>query len=471
MKKLLSLILIINLLGTFSLLSAQEIQWAGKVLAFSSQAGEKLNSAEQALGTPNVYPQDGSNDLAWKPKFTFSPREYLMLGFLQPMEIQQIMLVESVKGGEIEKLVLYDTQGKAYDLMGAYGEKNYSEYSRVLRIKFPRTEFKVAAIQIGWNLEETMLRPELDAVGIVDSQEDLLIKPDVLADMASFNLRREEMPYGVNSTSTEACPSLSPKAKKLYFSRTDWSSGKSTNWSNFNIWFCEDNGYSRFNMAEDLGPELNNADNNYVDQVLDEGLLVVENGGLKRGGSLKGPAIFSFQNYEWGNPTPILIENLPVAINNLDLNFSPDRKVLVLSTETGKSQGHNDLYVCFQKEDEAYTEPLNMGSVLNTAGVESAPWISPNQRFLIFTSNGHPGFGGYDLFISMRMDDSWTNWSVPQNLGSQINSKELECYFTAVVDHPYAYFCSAKDAQGSTDIFRIELPEGLRKKLGLISEN
>ncbi|MCX6164607.1 MAG: OmpA family protein, partial [Ignavibacteriae bacterium] len=83
---------------------------------------------------------------------------------------------------------------------------------------------------------------------------------------------------------------------------------------------------------------------------------------------------------------------------------------------------------------------------------------------LYFESKGHGGFGGFDVLMSKRLDDTWKNWSTPINLGNTINTKEddQEYYITAKGD--YAYFASSDNSFGEIDIFRIKLPEKVKPK-------
>jgi len=66
------------------------------------------------------------------------------------------------------------------------------------------------------------------------------------------------------------------------------------------------------------------------------------------------------------------------------------------------------------------TKPVNMGSVINTEFEESSPFLANDMKTLYFASKGHNGYGGYDIYVTERLDESWTNWSAPKNLGHAI---------------------------------------------------
>ncbi|RYF53137.1 MAG: flagellar motor protein MotB, partial [Cytophagaceae bacterium] len=74
-----------------------------------------------------------------------------------------------------------------------------------------------------------------------------------------------------------------------------------------------------------------------------------------------------------------------------------------------------------------------------------------------FTSAGRPEYGNGDIFVSRRLDDSWTSWSEPENLGPVINTPEWDGYFTIPASGDYAYLSSRDGSLGEDDIFRLKL--------------
>jgi len=118
------------------------------------------------------------------------------------------------------------------------------------------------------------------------------------------------------------------------------------------------------------------------------------------------------------------------AFNNYndtsDATMTPDGKTLVLAIETDFTQGSLDLYFAHQKEDGTYSFLQNMGKVINSAAEESNPQLLSDTRTLLFASNGFSSNGNYDLYVSYRLDDTWKNWSEPINLGSKINTIHYE---------------------------------------------
>ena len=75
---------------------------------------------------------------------------------------------------------------------------------------------------------------------------------------------------------------------------------------------------------------------------------------------------------------------------------------------------------------------------------------------MFFSSKGYSGYGGYDIFLSRRLDDSWQNWSEPENLGAGFNSREDDIFFNFTENDEYAYF--TRGSETNTDIYKVKLP-------------
>jgi len=101
--------------------------------------------------------------------------------------------------------------------------------------------------------------------------------------------------------------------------------------------------------------------------------------------------------------------------------------------------------------------PVNLGDTINTSGNEMAPFIHPDGRTLYFSSTGHPGMGGADLFVSRLGANN--RWLKPENLGYPVNTKldEINLIINAKGNEAYIS-AERKNGYGNTDIYRFELP-------------
>jgi outer membrane protein OmpA-like peptidoglycan-associated protein len=105
--------------------------------------------------------------------------------------------------------------------------------------------------------------------------------------------------------------------------------------------------------------------------------------------------------------------------------------------------------------------PVNLGDTINTAGNEMAPFIHPDGRTLYFSSTGHPGMGGADLFVSRLSTNN--RWLKPENIGYPVNTKldEINLIINAKGNEAYIS-AERKNGYGNTDIYRFELPSQSR---------
>jgi Tol biopolymer transport system component len=110
------------------------------------------------------------------------------------------------------------------------------------------------------------------------------------------------------------------------------------------------------------------------------------------------------------------------------------------------NSGTNDIYRS-RMIDGQYTQPENLGSVINTNSEEWGPYIDPDEDFIIFTSNRPGGFGLHDLYISFHNPDG--SWTESQNMGGNINSSNEDASPLISPDERYLFFITARaDDQG-----------------------
>jgi len=114
--------------------------------------------------------------------------------------------------------------------------------------------------------------------------------------------------------------------------------------------------------------------------------------------------------------------------------------------------GNTDIYLAFRSK-EGWTDVLNIGSSINTPHAERTPYLTTDGQYLFFSSDGYGGFGGLDIYFSRRLkDDSWTEWSVPINIGPAINSPKDEWGFVLRRDSLIAFYSDSKD------IYQVDFP-------------
>ncbi|HVK40228.1 MAG TPA: OmpA family protein [Candidatus Kapabacteria bacterium] len=268
----------------------------------------------------------------------------------------------------------------------------------------------------------------------------------------------------VNSEYDELGPIIAPDGKTLYFSVNYHPENTGGTGDADEIWYSEAEAKGRWGKRRRMGPPLNNVQANWVISVTpDNNALLVANL-YKPDGSPAGSGISLSRRVAdgWSVPREVKIHGF---VNNSawqQFGLSSDRKVLLLSVTGEETHGDHDLYVSFLHEDGTWSRPLNLGPTVNTLGAEGSPFLAADGVTIYYSSNGLPGYGRSDIYVSRRLDDTWTKWSEPQNLGPAINTPADESYFTVPASGTFAYMNSSHKSLGKLDIFRIALPEALR---------
>jgi len=275
------------------------------------------------------------------------------------------------------------------------------------------------------------------------------------------NIEKVNLGNQINSVYNEFAPIISADGKTLYFVRNNHPE-IIAKWVNENqdIYFSNILTGSTWGVPQNIGQPLNNKQGNCVVSVSpDRNMLYLGNRYTKKGEPNGGGLSVSFHqgNNRWSVPQDVIIENFENTGQYVSYSFSPDQRVLITAIENKHSLGNLDLFVSFSKAGNKWSEPVNMGAVINTFEMEFSPFVAADGQTLYFSSKGHAGYGSADIFMSKRLDDTWLNWSSPQNLGPVINTENWDGYFTIPAQGNIAYLSSANDAIGGSDIFKVTL--------------
>jgi outer membrane protein OmpA-like peptidoglycan-associated protein len=130
-----------------------------------------------------------------------------------------------------------------------------------------------------------------------------------------------------------------------------------------------------------------------------------------------------------------------------------------------------DIFVS-EKQGDRWGEPISLGPIVNTPGDERTPFLASDGKTLFFSSDGHPGLGGLDVFKTVHIGESWTEWTEPENLGSQINTAKTDWSFVVPSSGEVGYITIADraDGHGRQDIYRLSpLPPECRPVIPVVS--
>jgi len=262
----------------------------------------------------------------------------------------------------------------------------------------------------------------------------------------------------VNTWLSEMAPLISADGKTLFFARSVAQDWQNTDRDIFAAQILPD---GRWTDARRLGNSVNNRGWNIPCAVTADGNTLLVTGTYTPDGGLAGG--FSLVHREgdaWGRPIPLDIEGYPFDEETQSGTMSMDGKAIIFSSykRIGPDfHGTTDLYVTQLRPDGKWSQPQNLGPVVNTRGYETTPFLAADSRTLYFSSNGHGGFGSQDILATRRVGNSWTNWTVPENLGPEVNTPDWEAYFTITGDGQRAYVGSREQTVGMMDIFRVDL--------------
>jgi outer membrane protein OmpA-like peptidoglycan-associated protein len=160
----------------------------------------------------------------------------------------------------------------------------------------------------------------------------------------------------------------------------------------------------------------------------------------------------------WSKP-----ENLGEPVNSRYSDKHPaisaDGRMLCFTSNRPGGKGDYDLWIS-EKRGDSWSKPVNMGDSINTPGVEQSPFLHPDQQSLYFSSDGWPGMGMEDIFLSRLKSD--LSWSTPVNLGYPVNTHNEEIGFIVNARGDRAYYASNRREGTDTDIYTFEMPRDVR---------
>ena len=452
---------------------AQHVQWAARLVAVSSQKseGKAPFSPSQVLSTPNALPLGQISNDAWIPRKE-GPNEFIEVRFARSVAAQQVTVVENFNPGSITKVELVDTKGVHHEVYSNNNPGPLPEAFRTLEIKFPAAEYRTLGVVVRMNTAKVEGVNQIDAIGIADVVSTMVKQafdapkgPDVVKS-SQFDSSLVSLGPNVNTRYVETHPVISPNGRTLYFAResnpdnvgggrdpqdvfySTLLSGKTKSWS----------------PAKNIGPPVNTPDDpNGIASVSANGQSAILINIYNRDGTMDplGCSLTKHTRMGWTQPVPQSIKDfVNLDKEHVDFFLATSGKALLMAVERPEGLGGQDIFVSFPvpEIDNTWTKPKSLGPNVNTVKSDFAPFLAADEKTLYFASEGRGGYGKSDIFYTKRLDDSWTNWSPPRNLGPVVNSPDFDAYYTISAAGQDAYLVSSRNGiAGSKDIFRISL--------------
>lgn len=274
---------------------------------------------------------------------------------------------------------------------------------------------------------------------------------------------KENLGPNVNTATREHMPVISADGNYLIFTRKNHPGNIDAAYED--IWLTARDNNGGWIPAVRFGHPINNDGHNSAFNLSpDLNYMLVSNVYEKNGDHIAGNGVSLAvkPDNRWRVPKEVQIRKFKHKKGTFyNFYLSATGNELFMSIENSSGLGGNDLYVSF-REGEYFSEPVNLGNLINTKEDESSPFLSPDGVTLYFASRGLPGYGGDDVYVTKRLDDTWTNWSEPKNLGPEVNTTRNDGDFKIDARGEYAYLASTQNSYGDNDIFSIKLSEGAK---------
>lgn len=270
---------------------------------------------------------------------------------------------------------------------------------------------------------------------------------------SSYQFKPVNAGAGINTREAEYFPSLTIDGKELVFTRRV---------NNFNEdFYSSQKRDSTWGPSSALPGNVNTPQNEGAQMISLDGQWLVFTGCGRPDGWGSCDIYISYLTPDgWSEAI-----NLGGRVNSDQWDSQPclsaDKRELYFASRRFGGLGGSDLYVSRLQPDGTWGVPENLGPGINTPGDESTPFMHADNQTLYFTSNGLPGYGEDDIFLSRRGPKGV--WSVPVNLGYPINTIDKEGSLFIAPDARTAYFTSDRvEGYGALDIYWFELPVPVR---------
>ncbi|GHN03031.1 membrane protein [Cytophagales bacterium WSM2-2] len=255
----------------------------------------------------------------------------------------------------------------------------------------------------------------------------------------------------VNSEFDEQNPVISPDGKAIYFTLARHPQNTNGKKDLGDIWISLKVN-NQWTAPVHGGSAINDAAYNAVLGFSPDGSqLFLSNHFSKNGGiaSTQGISASRKTDFGWSIPENI---SVPYFLNRSEfLNgmINSEETIFIFSADSYGTRGVEDIYVSLKKEGR-WSEPINLGSSINTTFQELTPSLSADGKTIYFSSNGRQGLGGFDVYSSTRLDDTWTSWSEPVNVAS-VNSEARDLFYRVESDG-LTLFTTTRNSDGYGDI-------------------
>lgn len=205
-------------------------------------------------------------------------------------------------------------------------------------------------------------------------------------------------------------------------------------------------------QAQNIGKTINTTDHDACIGLSPDGqkmFVYKSQPGVRLAGDIY---VSDLQGNDWTKPTK-LGQNINTPYWESHASISADEQTLYFTSDKPGGEGNKDIYVSTRLQNGEWGPAKDLSPKINTKYDEDGPFLHPDGKTLYFSSKGHNSMGGYDVFKTIY-DEETNEWSEPVNVGYPINTAGDELFFVWSADGTRAYFSSARpDSYGDKDIY------------------
>jgi outer membrane protein OmpA-like peptidoglycan-associated protein len=298
----------------------------------------------------------------------------------------------------------------------------------------------------------------IDTSGGLKQQKENIIN-------ASTIVKIQNLGPMVNTQYAELRPTISADGNLLFFICENHP--KNTKYRSVNnsqdIWYSERDTMGNWSKAVHLNYPLNTTHYNAVYWISPDNNRILIRGSFINGDYVgNGVSLCYWTDRGWSKPEMLKIKNYEKYDRGRQsgATMAHDGQTLLLYMSPEVNGLNNDIYVCFLTTNGYWSEPKSIGKKINLPNNnEMTPFLASDGVTLYFSSDRPGGLGDNDIWMTKRLDSTWTKWSDPVNLGSPINTPDWDAFFTLDAGGEYAYLTSSDHSLGESDIVRVKLLE------------
>jgi OOP family OmpA-OmpF porin len=307
--------------------------------------------------------------------------------------------------------------------------------------------------------QHSFAQPNADSSAKLVAQKENIIKEGTV-------VKVENLGWKVNSELAELRPTISADGNHLFFIcenhplNTKYNSVRNSQ----DIWYSTRDTFGNWSPARHMGYPLNTYHYNAVYWISTDNNRILLRNAFVNGDYYSNGVSMSYKmaNGRWSPPEMLRIKNYHKYDRGRQngASMAHDGQTLLLYMSEKQGDYNNDIYACFLQADSTWSEPKSLGKKINLPDYsEMTPYLAADGETLYFSSNRPGGLGDNDIWMTKRLDKTWTKWSDPVNLGAPINTPEWDAFFTLDAGGEYAYMTSSLSGYGESDIVRVKLLE------------